>query len=605
MPGALLSESQGLSTDAQSAACASDYLEALIRPAPWMAWRTYDGIKDGSKCVLQSERSHTFAVLEGSASEVWRSIEQGVSWGALVQEGKSRDWNPNELEAFIKELKDEDFIQFGEATSYIEPESAPTPQRLEFAENTDEEVQMMHWAAENGYLWSAHWEMTFRCNERCVHCYNPGAAHTPSEKPQRSRDELTTEEAYKLLDSLKAIGVFRLILSGGELTLRSDLLQIVSYARQSGFSVALYTNGLLLTDRLLNDLACLYPTSMSVSLYSADSSKHDAITGVPKSFERTLSAAKAIRSRNIKLYIKCPLMRDTVNDYGAVVTLAESLGAAPEIDMSLSDGADFSPIVQKLGVSGPVTLFQLALTPGSPLFIGTADEAFGRAPTNLSETACGAGSGNLYIDPEGLVSSCSSLPAKDLDFRRQSIEDAWARTPIGSRRIQRAPEEKTEIARWQTQVRSKYTECGRHDRCAWCSKCAGAAFLEHGDANRPASQNCFHAGVRMLAAFWRSNGVSSDALLLRATTFHSATSVFTHSAGLVAISRANGSQGDSNFVDFVPKTKGLELWSGSRRTAALLRDVDNLAEHLRGLLEAEEAKPPFSQEKGGEKVVHL
>ncbi len=298
-------------------------------------------------------------------------------------------------------------------------------------------------------------------------------------------------------------------------------------------------------------------------------------------------------------------MRDTVNGYEAVVTLAESLGAGPEIDMNLSDGADFSPIVQKLGVSSPVTLFQMALTPGSPLFIGTALEGFEREPPNLSETACGAGSGILYIDPEGLVSSCSSLPARDLDFRRQSIEDVWARTPIGSRRTQRPPDEKTEIARWQMQVRSKYTECGRHDRCAWCSKCAGSAFLEHGDANRPASQNCFHAGVRMLAAFWRSNGVSTDALLALATTCPSTTSVFADSAGLVAISTANGSQADSNFVNFVPRTKGLELWSGSRETAALLHDVDNLAEHLRGLVNAEEAKPPFTEEKGGEKFVHL
>ncbi|MFZ0979932.1 MAG: radical SAM protein, partial [Candidatus Acidiferrales bacterium] len=79
---------------------------------------------------------------------------------------------------------------------------------------------------------SVQLDLTYRCNERCVHCYLDHDDH----------GEMTTAEIKKLLDELAAAGVFFLTMSGGEILLRKDFFEILEYARALLFSVKLKTN---------------------------------------------------------------------------------------------------------------------------------------------------------------------------------------------------------------------------------------------------------------------------------------------------------------------------------------------------------------------------
>jgi len=79
-------------------------------------------------------------------------------------------------------------------------------------------------------------DVTYRCNERCVHCYLDHQDH----------GELTTAEVFRALDQLAEAGTLFLIFSGGELLLRRDLFDILAYARRRGFDVKLKTNGIML-----------------------------------------------------------------------------------------------------------------------------------------------------------------------------------------------------------------------------------------------------------------------------------------------------------------------------------------------------------------------
>jgi MoaA/NifB/PqqE/SkfB family radical SAM enzyme len=545
-----------------------------------MAWRVFSGDSvDTIKAALQSELDHTFAVLEGRAAIIWSLIATATTRDALAGHCLANEWDTNELDAFLSELRDSRYIDDG-ACGYQLPDATPTPRRLEFAENTVEESELMLWAAERGFLWSAQWEMTYRCNERCVHCYNPGAAHSPGEQSARDRDELSLEEAKTLLQDLAKIGVFRLILSGGEITLRKDLVDVIRYARSLGFSVALYTNGLQLRPSLIDTLSEFYPTSISISIYSADPLKHDAVTGVPGSYRRSLEAARRVRDRNIKLYIKCPLMAATADGYKNVIDLADSLGAAPEIDMNLSDGADGVPVVANIGVTDARFVLLLALTPGSPLYVGTEEEDFGRVSKDPTATVCGAGTGILYIDPEGTVSSCSGLPSRSVNIRSRSLAETWAETPVGARRSGRPPSLGLDIARWQNKSLSKYTECGTHLRCSWCSKCPSMAFLEHGDENRPSALNCFHAGARMMAAKWLSAGMGLPGVRDLLYSLPAELAIAPRMTNLVQITISTSDQSSIHFESYSAITPGLELNSGSPQTVQFLATLDKISERI-------------------------
>ena len=79
-------------------------------------------------------------------------------------------------------------------------------------------------------------ELTYRCNFRCLHCYL-----SPDKKK-----ELNTKEVFLVLDQLKDAGTFHIGFTGGEPFLRRDLFQILDHAKKCGFRISLLTNGFLI-----------------------------------------------------------------------------------------------------------------------------------------------------------------------------------------------------------------------------------------------------------------------------------------------------------------------------------------------------------------------
>ena len=85
---------------------------------------------------------------------------------------------------------------------------------------------------------NAQLDLTYRCNERCVHCY----------LDHRDHGEMTTAEIKHLLEDMAQAGVFILTLSGGEIFVRKDIFEIIEHARRLMFCVRLKTNATLIGD---------------------------------------------------------------------------------------------------------------------------------------------------------------------------------------------------------------------------------------------------------------------------------------------------------------------------------------------------------------------
>ena len=105
-------------------------------------------------------------------------------------------------------------------------------------------------------------ELTNRCNLDCVHCYFG---------PQAKREvpgavEMSTARILSLLDEITDAGCLNLLITGGDPLLRDDFPIIYKHAKEKGLLVSVFTNGTLITKRVLDLFADLPPREIEISL---------------------------------------------------------------------------------------------------------------------------------------------------------------------------------------------------------------------------------------------------------------------------------------------------------------------------------------------------
>jgi radical SAM protein with 4Fe4S-binding SPASM domain len=140
------------------------------------------------------------------------------------------------------------------------------------------------------------WAVTKACNLRCVHCY---ASATPDPDP----NELSREEGMRLLEDLKAFHVPAVLFSGGEPLMRPEILDFIGKAQELGLSSTLSTNGLLIDEKMADNLAALGLKYAGISL-DGSNDRHDKLRGMKGAFEGTLRAIDICNSRGIKVGLR-------------------------------------------------------------------------------------------------------------------------------------------------------------------------------------------------------------------------------------------------------------------------------------------------------------
>jgi len=132
------------------------------------------------------------------------------------------------------------------------------------------------------------WNATRRCNLTCVHCY---ASATPGAAP----DELTTDEARRMIADLGRFGCPVLLVSGGEPLMRGDVLDVIAAAKAAGLRAVLSTNGTLIRPDLAGRLARAGLSYVGVSLDGLRQ-VHDRFRGVAGAFDQALAGIRACRA---------------------------------------------------------------------------------------------------------------------------------------------------------------------------------------------------------------------------------------------------------------------------------------------------------------------
>jgi AdoMet-dependent heme synthase len=320
---------------------------------------------------------------------------------------------------------------------------------------------------------SVHFDLTYRCNERCVHCYLDHDDH----------GELTTAECLAVMKELANAGTLFLTFSGGEIFLRPDLYEILAEARRLHFDVSLKTNALLVTEERAARLREYGVRRVQISVYSDIPEVHDAITKVPGSLQRTLAAIPLLLEQGLQVKLACPLMRENLLAYRGVMALAEKLGVPYVLDLTITpmmDGNE-APLAHRIPVSSllPVmqdpTLHACKPQPAAeatramreyPAAIGSAVSS-GIENAAYEDLPCSAGHNSCYISPYGDVFPCVQLPQAAGNLRRERFSDIWYHAP--------------QLERLRGIRESQLRVCSRCEIRSYCERCPGLALMEGGD----------------------------------------------------------------------------------------------------------------------------
>jgi len=312
---------------------------------------------------------------------------------------------------------------------------------------------------------SVQLDLTYRCNERCVHCYLDHHDH----------GEMTTAEIKDLLDQMADAGVFYLTISGGEIMMRRDFFEILEYARLRTFCVKLKTNGILIRKKEADRIKALGVETVQISIYSHIPEVHDAITKLPGSLEQSIEAIRLLRAHGLNVVVANVVMSQNVNDYLPVRALAAELGAQFFVDPTITPMMDGDRSILNLNVDEAA----LREVFRNEALVGNVEE-FCAPPLGPDEDAldmlpCSAGHTACYVSPYGDVYPCVQFPLPSGNVRRTKFVDIWRDSP--------------QLQEVRSITLRDMPSCSACTHGGTCTRCPGLAYLE-GNMRGPSSQDC-------------------------------------------------------------------------------------------------------------------
>ncbi len=329
------------------------------------------------------------------------------------------------------------------------------------------------------YPKSILFEVTYRCNLNCIHCYEP-----------KSGAEMSTDDVLALIDQAADLGVPHISFGGGEPLLRKDIFRLLEYARDRGIAVELLSNGTLIKKNVVEKLLDCGVRAVSVSLDSADPEVHNAIRG-SDCFDLVIDAIRSMVAQGLRVEVNSCFTKLNLRDFPGVVRLSKELGAsvvravrlvslgrAEENDSLVSpDSEDYHWFSDML--------YDVSKEYSDDRFIVTGDDAFlpflyirsrhHRMPWLPGKfMGCIAGRVIVSIDPIGDVYPCGYLKYPRFragNVREETLGEIWTR------------EDSFKELRNLTLPTGKCRGCEHLEFCR--GGCRGAAYIKTGSLTAP------------------------------------------------------------------------------------------------------------------------
>ena len=325
-------------------------------------------------------------------------------------------------------------------------------------------------------------EVTRRCPLACQHCYNNLAM---GDLAARNR-ELSKEEYFAILDELSEMGVIWLLLTGGEIFARKDFLEIYSYANRKGFLITLFTNGILINEKIADFLREFPPFAIEITLYGRTRETYEKLTQLPGSYDRCMKGMRLLAERGLPLKLKTVATSINRHEVFSMKAFAEQeLNVEFRFDSMINPRIDCSaaPLAVRLTPEEVV-----ALEMHLPAIAAEHRQALAReqaSPNISSKTlySCGGGLRAFAIDPYGHMSICVLSHQETYDIRKGGVREGWEQFLL-------------KLRQRESRQLTKCTHCHIH---SVCSMCPANGELENGDPESPVEFLCEVAHLRAMA----------------------------------------------------------------------------------------------------------
>lgn len=157
------------------------------------------------------------------------------------------------------------------------------------------------------------WNMTRRCNLKCVHCYAKALE-------VEGKDAITTAQAKAIIDDLAAYGAPVMLFSGGEPLVRQDLVELAKHATHTGMRAVISTNGTLITQEKARELKEVGLSYVGISLDGLEEI-HDRFRAVPGSFRKALQGIENCQAEGLKVGLRFTINKRNVGEVPGIFQL--------------------------------------------------------------------------------------------------------------------------------------------------------------------------------------------------------------------------------------------------------------------------------------------
>lgn len=281
------------------------------------------------------------------------------------------------------------------------------------------------------------WEVTRACGYRCIHC-------RADAQPDRSPNELTTDEGRRLIDEIVRFGKPILVLTGGDPLARPDLEELAAHATERGLRVALTPSATpRVTEERIRSLRSAGVRRIALSVDGATAATHDGIRALPGSFRRTLGILEAVRGADVPLQVNSTVTTanvDEIEDIAQLISVLEPamwsvfflvpVGRARRSAMLSPE--EHERAFERLADLDEVLPFRVKVTEAPPfrrVLVRRADKR-GTPPPAHQMAPVRDGKGFMFVSHEGDVCPSGFLPVPAGNVRQSSPVDIYRNSDL-------------------------------------------------------------------------------------------------------------------------------------------------------------------------------
>ncbi len=376
----------------------------------------------------------------------------------------------------LKKIEDKNEIFTAEETEFIESLEKLgiiASEKYSTSENnkanvTDDEKsvfdELIDYAAQNIIPASATFELTYKCNLNCIHCY--------IDKKEEEK-ELSAKKIKNIITEFRNLGGAYITFTGGDPLLKKDFEEIFNFTRDKHIAVSILSPCWNAEETMLKRIAAKGLFTFQLSFYGHNAEIHDRFTAKKGSFEKTLASARLLKKLGVTVFAAVTVSRENIRYFDEIISFLKKENFRYHFNFNIfrKRNGDMSP--EKLNISEYELKEVLSEIKPNPK---------GRLSCLKPEDApCNAARSMFALDPFGNIYPCLEIREICGSLKESSLKEIWEQSP-----------KLNEIRNIRFDELDDCFECKFRDSC---NRCSGTALKEGLSIKNHSETDCIYAKI--------------------------------------------------------------------------------------------------------------